>query len=287
MEEKLLLVDDEEGIRKVLGMSLADRGYRGADGRKRSGGARACSCRTRPHRVDRHQDAGHGRHRTAPAHQGRTPGHRGHHDHRPWRHGAGHREPQVRGHRLRHQADQRRRAGDRAQARRGAAGHAAADPGAHRKPRTAGGGKGRAPGGNSSGWPPSTRPSTGFPSAFRDMAGELERRDPLFQRNAVPRRHPRPEPQGGRRQPALPASGWATRSGADSWEIYPGAAAAPNTARWPRPSHRPGQRKREIVTVPRRHRTSHYRAHRPHPQPRRRDSSWCSRSPWTFPRSSG
>ena len=95
MGQKILLVDDEEGIRKVLGITLADIGYEVLPlkmVKKRSGYFQRNSA---THRVDRYQDARDGWDTSTSEDQRREPGHRSHHDHGSWGHGAGHPEFEI------------------------------------------------------------------------------------------------------------------------------------------------------------------------------------------------
>ena len=142
----ILLVDDEAGIRTVLGITLADSGYEVTTAENGEEALRLFR-EIRPAIVltdikmpdmDGIELLQHIKAESA--------GHRGHHVHRPRRHGAGHQEPQARCHRLRHQADQRRYPGDRPQAGARANRHAAATARVHARARAARGGEGAPPG---------------------------------------------------------------------------------------------------------------------------------------------
>ncbi|MCK7506133.1 MAG: hypothetical protein MZV70_20005 [Desulfobacterales bacterium] len=75
MNHTLLLADDEEGIRKVLGIALADSGFEVLTAENGLEALEIVPERAAGHRAHRHQDARAGRHRAA-AHRSRRNGRR-------------------------------------------------------------------------------------------------------------------------------------------------------------------------------------------------------------------
>ena len=222
------------------------------------------------------------------AHQSGAAGDRSHHDHRPRRCGSRHREPQARGDRLRHQAHQRRRAGDRPEA--GAGTHRHAPAAAGNTPKTWRSGSKHRPNAwwKWSGWPPSARPSKGFPRpsatwrATSKAACASSTRCPASCR-------PRPQPHGGGHQRALPgAPGRHGRPPQLGDLRRPGEDPAAAPARWRRPcapARASAARRPSFTGDGSRHPAMVHTV----PDPQRPGGvwSWCSSSRWTSPRWNG